>query len=174
MAGMTRTAPHLRPTIPVAAGPRRLCELLDAIFDCYEEADLWELLRSVLHHAVDLTEARDGGIAVFDDPHQRVLLLATPTAADSEEDELIELPASGPVPVRLHAVRRDPSNGADLDDTPTNPFLGVPIWNGDTVFGNVYLTDKATAEVFSDVDEQLVVALAAAAGLAIANLEHEA
>jgi signal transduction histidine kinase len=37
------------------------------------------------------------------------------------------------------------------------------------VFGNLYLTDKTSAEVFSDVDEELVVGLAAAAGVAIEN-----
>jgi signal transduction histidine kinase len=39
----------------------------------------------------------------------------------------------------------------------------------DEVFGNLYLTDKSSAEVFSDVDEELVVGLAAAAGVAIEN-----
>jgi signal transduction histidine kinase len=37
------------------------------------------------------------------------------------------------------------------------------------VFGNLYLADKTTAEVFTDVDEELVVGLAAAAGVAIEN-----
>jgi signal transduction histidine kinase len=48
-------------------------------------------------------------------------------------------------------------------------FLGVPIRLRDEVFGNLYLTDKKSAEVFSDVDEELVVGLAAAAGVAIEN-----
>ena len=37
------------------------------------------------------------------------------------------------------------------------------------MFGNLYLTDKTSAEVFTDVDEELVVGLAAAAGVAIEN-----
>ena len=48
-------------------------------------------------------------------------------------------------------------------------FLGVPILLRDEVFGNLYLTDKVGGEAFTDVDEELVVALAAAAGLAIDN-----
>jgi signal transduction histidine kinase len=48
-------------------------------------------------------------------------------------------------------------------------FLGVPIRSRDQVFGNLYLTDKTTAEVFTDVDEELVVGLASAAGIAIEN-----
>ena len=48
-------------------------------------------------------------------------------------------------------------------------FLGVPIRVRDEVFGNLYLTDKASGEVFTDVDEELVVGLAGAAGVAIEN-----
>jgi signal transduction histidine kinase len=48
-------------------------------------------------------------------------------------------------------------------------FLGVPIRVRNEVFGNLYLTDKTTAEAFTDVDEELVVGLAAAAGVAIEN-----
>ena len=48
-------------------------------------------------------------------------------------------------------------------------FLGVPIRLRDHVFGNLYLTDKTTAEVFTDVDEELVVGLASAAAVAIEN-----
>jgi len=48
-------------------------------------------------------------------------------------------------------------------------FLGVPIFVRGEVFGNLYLTDKTSAEVFTDVDEELVVGLAAAAGVAIDN-----
>ena len=48
-------------------------------------------------------------------------------------------------------------------------FLGVPIRLRDEVFGNLYLTDKRSGEVFTDVDEELVVGLAAAAGVAVEN-----
>jgi signal transduction histidine kinase len=48
-------------------------------------------------------------------------------------------------------------------------FLGVPILVRGEVFGNLYLTDKKSGEVFSDVDEELTIALAGAAGVAIEN-----
>jgi signal transduction histidine kinase len=48
-------------------------------------------------------------------------------------------------------------------------FLGVPVRVRGEVFGNLYLTDKTSAEVFTDIDEELVVALAGAAGVAIEN-----
>jgi signal transduction histidine kinase len=48
-------------------------------------------------------------------------------------------------------------------------FLGVPIMVRSEVFGNLYLTDKRSAEVFTDIDQELTIALAAAAGVAIEN-----
>ena len=48
-------------------------------------------------------------------------------------------------------------------------FLGVPVRIRDKVFGNLYLTEKAGGQPFSEDDEVLVQALAAAAGIAIDN-----
>ena len=50
-------------------------------------------------------------------------------------------------------------------------FLGVPVVSRGEVFGNLYLTDKASAEAFTDLDEQLVTGLAAAAGIVIDNAQ---
>jgi signal transduction histidine kinase len=48
-------------------------------------------------------------------------------------------------------------------------FLGAPIRIRDEVFGNLYLTEKEGREEFSTDDEAILVALAAAAGIAIDN-----
>jgi signal transduction histidine kinase len=48
-------------------------------------------------------------------------------------------------------------------------FLGVPIRVRETVFGNLYLAEKRGGREFTQQDEALVVALAAAAGVAIEN-----
>jgi signal transduction histidine kinase len=48
-------------------------------------------------------------------------------------------------------------------------FLGAPVRIRDQVFGNLYLTDKRTAPEFSEDDEAILGALAAAAGVAIEN-----
>jgi signal transduction histidine kinase len=48
-------------------------------------------------------------------------------------------------------------------------FLGVPVRIRGTVFGNLYLTEKAGGGEFTETDEQLVVALAGVAGLVIEN-----
>jgi signal transduction histidine kinase len=48
-------------------------------------------------------------------------------------------------------------------------FLGVPIRIRDRVYGNLYLAEKRDGAQFTEDDEQIVVALAAAAGAAIEN-----
>ncbi|MEO7268743.1 MAG: GAF domain-containing protein [Knoellia sp.] len=48
-------------------------------------------------------------------------------------------------------------------------FVGAPVRIRDEVFGNLYLTDKRHAATFSPDDEAILVALAAAAGVAIEN-----
>ena len=48
-------------------------------------------------------------------------------------------------------------------------FLGAPVRIRDTVFGNLYLTEKIGAPAFTAEDEDILVALAAAAGIAIDN-----
>src|SRR6185436_14060915 len=48
-------------------------------------------------------------------------------------------------------------------------FLGVPIAVRGKVFGNLYLCDKSGGDVFTDVDQELAIGLASAAGIAIEN-----
>ena len=48
-------------------------------------------------------------------------------------------------------------------------FLGAPIRIRDEVFGNLYMAEKQGAEEFTAEDEAMLVALAAAAGVAIDN-----
>jgi signal transduction histidine kinase len=53
-------------------------------------------------------------------------------------------------------------------------FLGVPVRVRSMVYGNLYLTDKISADHFSDQDQALAEALAVAAGIAIENTRlHE-
>jgi signal transduction histidine kinase len=75
-----------------------------------------------------------------------------------------------PVPVRVADIGAHPDSvGFPPHHPPMRSFLGVPVRVGDAVFGNLYLTEKQGAEEFSADDEELVVALAVAAGTAVAN-----
>ena len=80
-----------------------------------------------------------------------------------------------PKPLRLPDLHAHPDSfGFPPGHPPMTSFLGVPIRLRGVVYGNLYLTDKADGQVFTDVDQELAVGLAAAAGLAIENARlHE-
>src|SRR5262249_33511244 len=65
---------------------------------------------------------------------------------------------------------QDPhSAGFPPGHPPMKTFLGVPIMLRGTAFGNLYLTEKAGGEEFSEADEEIVRLLAAQAAVAIEN-----
>ncbi|CAN7251137.1 GAF domain-containing protein [Terrabacter sp. LjRoot27] len=75
-----------------------------------------------------------------------------------------------PEPIRLHAITDDPrSVGFPAGHPPMHGFLGVPLRSRGEVFGNLYLAERLDGEDFTSDDEDLVVALAASAGVAIEN-----
>src|SRR5579863_3463965 len=75
-----------------------------------------------------------------------------------------------PVPLRLADLSGHPASaGFPPGHPPMTGFLGVPVRIGEEVFGNLYLTERFRGGQFTADDEQLAIALAAAAGAAIAN-----
>ncbi|RYB88401.1 GAF domain-containing protein [Nocardioides glacieisoli] len=83
---------------------------------------------------------------------------------------LLGLLIDDPRPIRLHDIAAHPvSYGFPANHPPMRSFLGVPIRIRDKVFGNLYLTEKAGGGDFTDIDQEVVVALAAAAGVVIEN-----
>lgn len=74
-----------------------------------------------------------------------------------------------PHPIRVATLADHArSVGFPAHHPPMASFLGVPIRVRDEVYGNLYLSNQESGE-FSEDDEQLVVALAATAGIAIEN-----
>jgi signal transduction histidine kinase len=161
------------------AGPRSLRQLLDAVLTIGGDLDLPSMLDRIIHAAVELVDAQYGALGVLDETGTHLAQFIT-VGIDRETHERIgDLPHGHGIlgllivdakPLRLPDLREHPdSYGFPPNHPPMHSFLGVPILVRDQVFGNLYLTDKKTAEVFSDVDEELVVGLAAAAGVAIEN-----
>ena len=75
-----------------------------------------------------------------------------------------------PRPLRMPDITQHPqSYGFPPNHPPMHSFLGVPVRIRDHVFGNLYLAEKQGAAEFTEDDEEIVVALAAAAGVAIEN-----
>ena len=86
-----------------------------------------------------------------------------------EEKGLLGALISDPRVIRLDHIADDPRfAGFPAGHPPMDSFLGVPIRVGGEIFGNLYLTDSAHGK-FTAEDEELIKALALAAGTAIAN-----
>jgi signal transduction histidine kinase len=161
------------------AGPRSLRQLLDAVLSVGSDLDLPAMLRRIVEAAVALVDARYGALGVLDDSHTRLAQFITVGIDDEARRAIGDLPEGHGIlgllildaePLRLPDLREHPdSYGFPPHHPPMRSFLGVPIRVRGAVFGNLYLADKTTAEVFTDVDEELVVGLAAAAGVAIEN-----
>jgi signal transduction histidine kinase len=117
----------------------RLRSLLRANQAVIEHLDLPVVLERIVAAAVELVGARYG--ALIQDPH----------------------------PIRLERLSDDDrSVGFPAGHPPMGAFLGVPVRVRDEVYGNLYLSNQ-DSKAFSAEDEQLVVALAATAGVAIEN-----
>jgi len=161
------------------AGPRSLRQLLDAVLTVGSDLDLPAMLERIVQAAVGLVDARYGALGVLDDARARLAQFITVGIDEETRAAIGHLPEGHGIlgllivdakPLRLPDLREHPdSYGFPPHHPPMRSFLGVPIRLRDEVFGNLYLTDKISAEVFTDVDEELVVGLAAAAGVAIEN-----
>lgn len=163
------------------AGPRALRRLVDAVVTIGSDLDLPAMLRRIVEAAVELVDARYGALGVLDRTGTRLAQFITVGIDDETHRAIGALPEGRGIlgalivdakPLRLPDISEHPDSYGFPPNHPTmHSFLGVPILSRDAVFGNLYLTDKTTGEVFTDVDEELVVGLASAAGVAIENAD---
>lgn len=155
----------------------RLRALLRAIETVTGDLSLEVVLRNVVESACELSGARYGALGVI--AHDGGLEQFIHVGMDENVVEQIgHLPQgkgllgaliTDPRPIRLRHMDDDErSTGFPPHHPPMDSFLGVPIHVRDEVFGNLYLTDSEKGE-FTAEDEELVVALALAAGTAISN-----
>lgn len=155
--------------------------LLSAVVSMAEDVGLDAILDRVVTSACELVSAQYGALGVIDDDGSLSHFITT--GFDAEQIERIgDLPTGRgvlghlirvPDPLRLkdlesHAM----AVGFPANHPPMKTFLGVPIRVREKVFGNLYLTEKVDGGEFSDEDEALCIALAAAAGVAIENARH--
>jgi signal transduction histidine kinase len=161
------------------AGPRALRKLVDAVLSISADLDLASVLQRIIEAAMDLVDARYGAIGVLDETKTVLSEFVTAGLDDETHRAIGDLPKGhgilgllivDPKPLRLPDLREHPqSYGFPPHHPPMRSFLGVPILVRQEVFGNLYLTDKGSGEVFTDVDEELTIALAGAAAVAIEN-----
>src|SRR5262244_2339373 len=161
----------------VLATRDRVHALLEAVVAIGGNLDLEIVLRKIIEAAVPLVKARYGALGVIGDDGR--LSEFIPVGLDEAQIAGIDHWPEGlgllgtlirdPRPLRLAALSTHPeSHGFPSGHPPMRSFLGVPIRIRDEVYGNLYLTEKEGGD-FDEEDEALVLALAAAAGVAIEN-----
>ena len=162
----------------IMTAQERLRRLLTANRSIVQELSLPAVLHRIVNTARDVADARYAALGVIG--ADGLLEQFLHVGLDEEKVQAIgELPKGrgvlgalieDPKPIRLTRIADDPrSSGFPAGHPPMTTFLGVPIRSRDSVFGNLYLTDRIDGGPFTAEDEELVLALAATAGIAIEN-----
>ena len=166
MPGMVHSTEQMGGAGLEMADGRSLRRLLDGVAALAHGLHHGTVLPHIVETAVDLVEARYGALGLYD----RRTGACRPAVAACAGRGLIEA-ATAPAAVHevLRTVARDaaPLRGQHLGARPALAVLGVPIVVRTEVLGSVCLVEKRTAVAFSDVDEELVATLVAAAVPAI-------
>ncbi|MCM6774574.1 GAF domain-containing protein [Nocardia sp. CDC159] len=156
----------------------RMDGLVEAMLTVTAGLELDETLRTIVHTAITLVGSDYGALGVRGHGHELIQFIY-----EGIDDELrahighlpegrgvLGLLIDEPKPIRLDNLADHPASvGFPPNHPPMLTFLGVPIRIRDEVFGNLYLTEKFGGQPFTEDDEVIVKALAAAAGVAIDN-----
>ena len=162
----------------IMTAQERLRRLLTANRSIVQELSLPAVLHRIVGTARDVANARYAALGVIGADglleqflhvgvdHKTVQAIGELPKGRGVLGALIE----DPQPIRLTRIADDPrSSGFPDGHPPMTTFLGVPIRSRDSVFGNLYLADRIDGGPFTAEDEELVLALAATAGIAIEN-----
>jgi signal transduction histidine kinase len=154
--------------------------LLDAVVTMAADLSLDGLLERIVQIAASLADAEYAALGVLGAGREhRLRTFVHHGMSPVQVHEIGDLPTGHgllgliidrPEPLRLHDIAEHPESfGFPPHHPPMKSFLGVPVRIRDQVFGNLYLTEKRGGGDFTQQDEEIVVALAAAAGVAIEN-----
>ena len=146
--------------------------LLDAVVTMGADLSLDRLLSRIVAIAGDLAGAQYAALGVLGPGPDRLRTFITHGLSQTQVNEIGDLPTGHgllgliidrPEPLRLHDIAEHPASyGFPPGHPPMKSFLGVPVRIRDRVFGNLYLTEKVGGGDFTEQDEAIVVALAAA------------
>ncbi len=157
----------------------RLTALLEAVMAVSADLDLTDVLTRIVRSACELVDAKFGALGVLGADGEHLVEFVTQGVTAAEHAAIGDLPRGHgvlgllirePRPRRLRDIAVHPdSYGFPPNHPPMHSFLGVPVRIRDEIFGNLYLTEKQGSADFTADDEAILVALAAAAGIAIDN-----
>ena len=158
----------------------RMQGLLDAVLVVAAGLDLESTLQQIVRSAVELVEAQYGALGVLA-PNGSIARFID-VGLDEETRTALGRPPEGkgllgkliddPRPLRIADLSTHPASvGFPPNHPPMRSFVGVPVRVRDSVYGNLYLTEKRGGGEFTADDEVVLHALAAAAGIAVQNAD---
>ena len=162
----------------VVATRDRVNALFEAVMAVGSNLDIEEVLRGIVEAAVTLVDAKYGAMGVIGEGGTLAEFIPVGLTEEQigeihhwpEGRGLLGALITDPEPLRIANLgSHELSSGFPDGHPPMSSFLGAPIRIRDEVYGNLYLTEKRDGGPFDEEDEAVLVALAAAAGVAIEN-----
>ncbi|MGW1001866.1 PP2C family protein-serine/threonine phosphatase [Streptomyces sp. NPDC002520] len=159
----------------------RLQGLLDAVVAINREMELSEVLWRIVTTAMDLVGARYGALGVLDESGESLGQFIPAGMSERERAAMADTGLPRGLGVLGHLIRFPeplrvddiPSHPASAGFPPGHPrmrtLLGVAISVRGEIYGDLYLSERRDGQPFDKHDEDIVVALAGAAGIAIEN-----
>jgi len=157
----------------------RAGKLIEAGMVLAAELSLPAVLQRIVELATEITGARYGALGVMDADGYAIEEFITVGVSDDERGAIGHPPVGkgllgqlihDPHAQRISDIGSHPNSAGFPDHhPPMTSFLGAPVMARGRVFGNLYLTDKRGAPVFTEDDERAVVVLATQAGTAVEN-----
>ncbi|GAA2244045.1 MULTISPECIES: PP2C family protein-serine/threonine phosphatase [Kitasatospora] len=161
----------------LARAQDQMSALYEAVLS--RDVDLSIMLRLIVATAMDLVGARYGALGVLDEQGKHLALFVPAGLSDQELADLadVELPhglgllghlIAHPEPLRVDDISAHPDSvGFPPGHPPMRTLLGAAINIRGTTYGDLYVSERRDGKPFDAHDEALIIALAAAAGLAI-------
>ncbi|AWW37117.1 hypothetical protein DN051_11140 [Streptomyces cadmiisoli] len=160
----------------------RLQGLLDAVVAISREVELPAVLRRIVTTAMDLVGAKYGALGVLNESGERLERFIAVGLSEQEQADLAgtDLPHGHgvlghlirhPEPLRVDDISGHPSSAGFPPGHPRlRSLLGVAISVRGEIYGDLYLSERLDGQSFDVHDENVLIALASAAGIAIENV----
>ncbi|MFE4371745.1 PP2C family protein-serine/threonine phosphatase [Streptomyces sp. NPDC056835] len=183
--------PQDLPRLPLGAELERIAEQLrslaraqDRLHDLYEavlgrESDLPVVLRLIVDTAMELVGARYGALGVLNQSGEYLAQFIPAGLSEEERADLakVDFPrgrgllghlTAHPEPLRVDDISGHPeSAGFPPGHPPMRTLLGARVSIRGKTYGQLYVAERRDGRPFDHHDEDMIVALADAAGLAI-------
>ncbi len=156
---------------------RALHSLVGAVREVTASPELDRLLEQILQGAREVTGARYAALGIADEAQGKLARFITSGMDEATKSAIGSLPTGQGIlgllshqenALRLKNLMEHPASvGFPSHHPAMRSFLGVSIRTHERVFGRIYLTEKQGADEFTQLDEEMIIALASHAGKAI-------